>query len=50
VESEQGVLKTSTESSYHGREGWLLRWLLKKLQSPKGNEPRYVNAAGPVDE
>jgi nucleolar pre-ribosomal-associated protein 2 len=25
---------------YHGREEWLLRWLLKKLQAPKDAVPR----------
>jgi nucleolar pre-ribosomal-associated protein 2 len=25
---------------YHGREEWLLRWLLKKLQAPKDDVPR----------
>lgn len=25
---------------YHGREEWLLRWLLKKLQSQKDKIPR----------
>jgi nucleolar pre-ribosomal-associated protein 2 len=28
-------------STYHGREEWLLIWLLKKLQAPKDNTPRY---------
>ncbi|KAH8820032.1 Urb2/Npa2 family-domain-containing protein [Xylogone sp. PMI_703] len=27
-------------SAFHAREEWLLRWLLKKLQSPKDNIPR----------
>jgi nucleolar pre-ribosomal-associated protein 2 len=27
---------------YHGREEWLLRWLLKRFQAPKDDVPRYV--------
>lgn len=26
--------------AYHGREEWLLKWLLKKLQAPKDVVPR----------
>lgn len=26
--------------AYHGREEWLLKWLLKKLQAPKDDVPR----------
>lgn len=25
----------------HGKEEWLLKWLLKKLQAPKDDVPRY---------
>ncbi|CAG8960652.1 hypothetical protein HYFRA_00013530 [Hymenoscyphus fraxineus] len=32
--------KLSKTVSYHGREEWLLRWLLKKLQAPKDGIPR----------
>lgn len=28
-------------AAYHGREEWLLRWLLKRLQAPKDEVPRY---------
>lgn len=35
-----GSDKESQGSSTHGREEWLLRWLLKKLQSPKDEIPR----------
>ncbi len=34
---------------YHGREEWLLRWLLKKLQGPGDEVPRlgeYSNSFG----
>jgi len=31
-----------TTGAYHGREEWLLKWLLKKLQAPKNGAPRYV--------
>ena len=27
---------------YHGREEWLLRWLLKRLQAPSDEIPRLV--------
>ncbi|KAM3078579.1 hypothetical protein ACMFMG_006449 [Clarireedia jacksonii] len=29
----------------HGKEEWLLRWLLKKLQSPKDKTPRITQAS-----
>lgn len=30
----------SKPAIYHGREEWLLRWLLKKLQDQKDDAPR----------
>jgi nucleolar pre-ribosomal-associated protein 2 len=32
-------------SAFHGREEWLLRWLLKNLQSPKDASPRLDNSS-----
>ena len=34
------IEEQSNASSFHGREEWLLRWLLKKFQSPKEDIPR----------
>jgi nucleolar pre-ribosomal-associated protein 2 len=28
---------------YHGREEWLLKWLLKRLQATADVEPRYTS-------
>jgi len=39
---EEGEEKKGKAAVYHGREEWLLRWLLKKLQIPKDAMPRYV--------
>ncbi len=33
----------STTVVYHGREEWLLKWLLKRLQASGGVEPRYCS-------
>jgi len=40
----QGEKRKGNGAVYHGREEWLLRWLLKKLQAPKDEVPRYVPA------
>ncbi|KAK6585951.1 hypothetical protein PZA11_001008 [Diplocarpon coronariae] len=32
-------------ATYHGREEWSLRWLLKRLQAPADNVPRHVGYA-----
>lgn len=39
---EKAFKKKCAAGSFHGREEWLLRWLLKKLQSPKDKTPRYI--------
>jgi nucleolar pre-ribosomal-associated protein 2 len=39
-EEKNGSNKEFQGSSTHGREEWLIRWLLKKLQSPKDEIPR----------
>jgi len=33
----------SSAAIYHGREEWLLKWLLKRLQAPGDVEPRYTS-------
>jgi len=33
--------KKSAVLSFYGKEEWLLKWLLKKLQAPKDDIPRY---------
>ncbi|CZR58084.1 uncharacterized protein PAC_07974 [Phialocephala subalpina] len=40
--SEDGSKGEGSSGSvvYHGREAWLLRWLLKRLQAPKDDIPR----------
>jgi len=40
---ENGSENKSKISELYGREEWLLRWLLKKLQAPKDQVPRYDN-------
>ena len=35
-----GSPDASGVSLYHGREEWLLRWLLKRLQDQKDDAPR----------
>lgn len=35
-----GVQEESKAVLYHGREEWLLRWLLKRLQAPSDEVPR----------
>ncbi|KAF5874717.1 putative urb2 npa2 family protein [Botrytis fragariae] len=37
---EKAFKKKCAAGSFHGREEWLLRWLLKKLQSPKDKTAR----------
>lgn len=47
TEENQGQKKEKKKGKAvvsHGREEWLLRWLLKKLQAPKDDAPRYVAA------
>ncbi|QSZ29781.1 hypothetical protein DSL72_004298 [Monilinia vaccinii-corymbosi] len=39
---EKAFQKKCATGSFHGREEWLLRWLLKKLQSPKDKTPRIT--------
>ncbi|TVY34122.1 Nucleolar pre-ribosomal-associated protein [Lachnellula occidentalis] len=39
---EEGEEKKGKAAVYHGREEWLLRWLLKKLQNPKDAVPRQT--------
>ncbi|KAI9648313.1 hypothetical protein NHQ30_002946 [Ciborinia camelliae] len=39
---EKSFKKKCAAGSFHGREEWLLRWLLKKLQSPKDKTPRIT--------
>ncbi|RAL60971.1 hypothetical protein DID88_010067 [Monilinia fructigena] len=39
---EKAFKKKCAAGSFHGREEWLLRWLLKKLQSPKDKTPRIT--------
>lgn len=34
--------KGGSTTLYHGREEWLLRWLLKRLQAPGDHIPRWV--------
>ena len=44
--SKQDEVETSEKTSaaiYHGREEWLLKWLLKRLQTPGDVEPRYTS-------
>ena len=38
---EDAPKKQSIRSSVYGKEEWLLKWLLKKLQAPKDDIPRY---------
>jgi hypothetical protein len=33
----------SKAAIYHGKEEWLLKWLLKKLQAAEDVEPRYAS-------
>ncbi len=35
--------KLSGAAKYHGKEEWLLKWLLKKLQAKDDDAPRYRN-------
>jgi len=37
--------KQPNSAAFHGREEWLLRWLLKKLQAPKDDIPRKTPAS-----
>ncbi|KAM0313387.1 hypothetical protein ACHAO8_005484 [Botrytis cinerea] len=39
---EKVFRKKCAAGSFHGREEWLLRWLLKKLQSPKDKTARIT--------
>ncbi|KAM0157744.1 hypothetical protein ACHAPG_004488 [Botrytis cinerea] len=39
---EKVFKKKCAAGSFHGREEWLLRWLLKKLQSPKDKTARIT--------
>ncbi|EDN95368.1 hypothetical protein SS1G_11245 [Sclerotinia sclerotiorum 1980 UF-70] len=39
---EKAFKQKCAAGSFHGREEWLLRWLLKKLQSPKDKTPRVT--------
>jgi len=43
AKTDHGEEKKRKAAVYHGREEWLLRWLLKKLQTPKDDVPRYVS-------
>jgi nucleolar pre-ribosomal-associated protein 2 len=36
-------IEVSKAAIYHGKEEWLLKWLLKKLQASEDVEPRYVS-------
>ena len=47
---KEEISKIYEEYKYHGREEWLLRWLLKKLQSPKDNAPRYSYISRSVEK
>jgi nucleolar pre-ribosomal-associated protein 2 len=38
---ELKLWKRSGAPVYHGREEWLLRWMLKRLQDQKDDAPRY---------
>lgn len=44
MEGDDGE-KQPNGATFHGREEWLLRWLLKRLQSQKENIPRKTPAA-----
>ncbi|KUJ15450.1 uncharacterized protein LY89DRAFT_619376 [Mollisia scopiformis] len=44
-EDECNKEKSSAKAIYHGREEWLLRWLLKKLQAPKNDVPKRTSSS-----
>jgi nucleolar pre-ribosomal-associated protein 2 len=37
------AMEQSNAAIYHGKEEWLLKWLLKKLQASEDVEPRYAS-------
>ncbi len=41
----QGIRSSATMARYFGREEWLLKWLLKKLQTPADPEPRRTTSS-----
>ncbi|KAL3428237.1 Urb2/Npa2 family protein [Phlyctema vagabunda] len=43
--SEEYLSGTAKVALLHGREEWLLRWLVKKLQAPKDDIPRKTPAS-----
>jgi nucleolar pre-ribosomal-associated protein 2 len=43
AKADEGEERKGKAAVYHAREEWLLRWLLKKLQTPKDDIPRYIS-------